>query len=250
MRVLFAGPSLHGTEWACDRERVVEGVRCRGPAAQGDITRAVLEGATAIGLVDGRFEDVAAPWHKEILYALGEGVQMLGAASMGALRAAECAPFGMIGIGIVFERYASGELVDDAAVAQLHAPPELGSFPLTEALVNVEASVERFSKLRAITHEEAERIEASARALFFKERAWPTILNRAGLDAGARANRLTELVRRCRVDVKREDALVLARYLAYVDPVRQSPPNDWCIEQTPTWMMTLQRASAAARPVQ
>ena len=63
-----------------------------------------------IGLVDGRYEDIAAVWHKEILYAIEQGALVFGAASMGALRAAECADFGMIGVGAVFERYRSGEL--------------------------------------------------------------------------------------------------------------------------------------------
>ena len=114
---------------------------CRGPARQGDIARAALEGASAIGLVDGLYEDVAAPWHKEILFALAQGVTVLGGASIGALRAAECAAFGMIGVGDIFESYVSGARVDDSDVAQLHAPAELDYAPLTEALVNVEATL-------------------------------------------------------------------------------------------------------------
>ena len=243
MKVLLAGPSLHGTAWASGQ---FEGVECRGPAAQGDIARAVVEGATAIGLIDGRYEDVAAPWHKEILYAIEEGVQMFGAASMGALRAAECADFGMIGIGRVFERYVSGELTDDAAVAQVHAPPELNHLPLTEALVNVEATIEHFRKLRAITDAEAERLDASARALFFKERTYKRILANAGFDKGDRGKRLADLIRRCRVDVKRQDALLLVEYLAHLDPVRLAPPTAWRLQPTPTWLMTLERARKSA----
>ena len=242
MKVLFAGPSLHGTNWRNDRRVDLAEIVCRGPACQGDIARAVVEGATAIGLVDGRFEDVAAVWHKEILYALEQGVQVFGAASMGALRAAECADFGMIGIGTVFERYWSGELVDDAAVAQLHAPPELDYAPLTEALVNVEATIERFLKLRAVTKAEAASLDASARALFFKERTWPRILAHAGLDQGARGKRLLDLVKRCKLDVKQQDAVLLVAYLSYLDPLRQDPPEGWRLKSTDTWARTLERA--------
>jgi hypothetical protein len=129
MKVLFVGPTLYG-EIAGDRLDRAPELRCRGPARQGDIARAVLDGATAIGLVDGRYEDVAAPWHKEILFALRHGVAVLGGGSIGALRAVECAPFGMIGIGAIFEAYASGARVDDSDVAQLHAPAELDYAPL------------------------------------------------------------------------------------------------------------------------
>ena len=47
------------------------------------MAKAVIEGATVIGLIDGFFENVASVWHKEILFALSEGVQVFGAASMG-----------------------------------------------------------------------------------------------------------------------------------------------------------------------
>ena len=76
------------------------------PARQGDIYRAVRAlRPVAVGLVDGRFLDTGTVWHREILWALSEGVHVFGAASMGALRAAELAPFGMRGIGQVFAAY-------------------------------------------------------------------------------------------------------------------------------------------------
>jgi hypothetical protein len=239
MKVLFAGPSLHGFDFS---RAALDGIDCRGPAAQGDIARAVMEGATAIGLVDGRYEDVAAPWHKEILYAIASGVEVYGAASMGALRAAECAEFGMIGVGSVFERYRSGDLTDDAAVAQVHGPAELGYLPLSEALVNVEATIARFRALRAISEEEAVALEGAARALFFKDRTYPEILAEAGLASGERGRRLKELIRRCRVEVKREDASVLYNYLAFLDPVRKPAPAEWQFNSTTTWNLTLERA--------
>lgn len=244
MKVLFAGPSLYGTKWAPDRN---DDLVCREPAGQGDIARAAVEGASAIGLIDGRYEDVAAVWHKEILFALEAGVQVYGAASMGALRAAECAAFGMIGIGAVFERYHSGELTDDAAVAQLHAPAELDHAPLTEALVNVEATIVHFAKLGAISREEAQRLDESARALFFKDRTYPRILEHAGLHQGSRGEQLRALIKRCHVDVKRQDALALLAYMEYLEPERGTPP-DWRLQPTATWMLTLKRAQDGVAP--
>ena len=52
-----------------------------------------------------------------------------GGGSLGALRAAECAHFGMIGVGEIFTRYMSGDLVDDCAVAQLHGRPSSTTCP-------------------------------------------------------------------------------------------------------------------------
>lgn len=74
---------------------------------------------------------------KEILDLLHRGVHVWGASSMGALRAAELAPFGMRGFGRVFESYVQGEIEGDDEVAVLHAPEEMGYAVLTKSLVNV-----------------------------------------------------------------------------------------------------------------
>ena len=99
------------------------------PARQGDIYRAVRHYAPrAIGLIDGAFAEVRAVWHREILWALSQGVHVFGAASMGALRAVELAPFGMRGVGAVYQAYQTGvwpgfdelfEDDDEVAVLQL-----------------------------------------------------------------------------------------------------------------------------------
>ncbi len=85
MKVIFVGPSLpDAASFAGDDAFVCP------PAVQGDVLAAVKRGASVIGLIDGGFEYTAPVWHKEILYALSQNVAVLGAASMGALRAAEC----------------------------------------------------------------------------------------------------------------------------------------------------------------
>ena len=78
----------------------------------------------AIGIIDGYFENIPSVWHKEILWAMSQGIHVFGSASMGALRAAELAPFGMEGVGAIFEAYRDGWLEDDDEVASedgLHA---------------------------------------------------------------------------------------------------------------------------------
>ena len=132
--VVFAGPSLAGTA-------APEGVTLAPPAAAGDLYRAARAGARVIGLVDGVFEDRPTVWHKEILWALDRGARVLGAASVGALRAAECAAFGMEGIGRVFAAVRDGAIEDDSDLAVIHAPGALGWHPLTEARVNVRATL-------------------------------------------------------------------------------------------------------------
>jgi hypothetical protein len=114
-RVIFVGPSLYALE--------IEHHTCEmwcPPAAHGDLIRAVLEfSPKQIVLIDGVFHQSLAVWHKEIVFALLEGIVCIGAASMGALRAAELWRYGMIGVGEIFEMYRDGE-EDDSLVAMTY----------------------------------------------------------------------------------------------------------------------------------
>jgi hypothetical protein len=202
MRVLFAGPSLYGVE------PDLTGITALPPARQGDIARAVLDGAGSIGLVDGYFDAVAAPWHKEILFALERGVTMLGASSMGALRAAECAAYGMRPVGVIARDYFNGTLDDDAAVAISHGPEELGYPPLTEPLVNVKPTLHRLRTLQLIDEQEHVRLWARACGLYFKDRSVEAMFESAELAAAYEAHRINR---------KADDALQL------VDELRLCP---------------------------
>ncbi len=233
MKILFAGPTLFG-EVANGALLCAPDISCSGPAGQGDIARAVLDGATSIGLIDGRYEDVASPWHKEILFALSNGVRMFGAASLGALRAAECAPFGMVGIGQIFERYRSGELVDDSDVAQLHGPAELSYCPLTEALVNVEATLRNLVQCGEIAPEVGARLDAVARETFFKELTYDTVLARSDLGA-SEIDTLRAKLARGKVDLKRLDGRQLVDVLIAQPDIRRSSDFDWRMATPPTW---------------
>jgi hypothetical protein len=240
MKILFAGPSLSGTEFVPVRageDRVLPdyGLTCRGPAKCGDITHAVDQGFRVIGLVDGRFEDVAAVWHKEILHALSAGATVYGAASMGALRAAECHPFGMIGIGKVFERYAFGGLENDAAVAQVHAPAEFGYVAFSEAMVTIDATLDAALAAGAITDEEHALIRTKADGVFFKERTWRRIFDVVSPDIDRAAERLRPHIR----NIKRDDAELLLDVLLERKSVTmpQLAPDfaGWQFNETSQW---------------
>ena len=147
----------------------------------------------------------------------------------------------MIGVGEIFARYVSGDLIDDSAVAQLHAPAELGYLPLTEALVNVEATIRRVAALGRIDAAAARALEASARGLFFKRLTYEAAA--AGADAPAETLRL--LVAH-RVDQKREDALALVARLAAHPDARGAKPA-WTLARPSAWRKQLERLAAARR---
>jgi hypothetical protein len=201
--VVFAGPSLY----AVPPEQLA-GIDLRPPAGKGDVLAALHSGATAIGIVDGTFEYGASVWHKEILFAIRQGAAVFGAASMGALRAAECADFGMVGIGRVFADYASGRRRADGDVAIVHAPAALGYKPLTEALVDMDATLERMQAAGSITKHLAQKLGKAGASLHFKDRTWARVVAAVDSDEITK-EALPRLLQTHRVSVKTEDALAL-----------------------------------------
>ena len=151
------------------------------PAKQGDVYRAVsLLRPRAIGIVDGYFRSVPSVWHKEILWAMHHGVHVFGAASMGALRAAELAPFGMRGIGRIFEAFRDGALArcgdepfeDDDEVAVVHGPAELGYVAGSEAMVNIRCTLADAQAAGVFDAATCVRLASIAKAMFFPERSY------------------------------------------------------------------------------
>ena len=209
--IVFCGPSL-----AADEARSVLDVDVRPPAARGDVLRAALDSPSAIGLIDGYFSRVPSVWHKEILWAMSRGIRVFGAASMGALRAAELAVFGMEGVGAIFEQFVSGELSDDDEVAVVHASPELGYRALSEAMVNIRATLAAARQDAIVSDLTASQLESSAKRLEYPLRSYQALLaqgRQAKLDAGELARFETWLVDG-RVNQKRADALAMLRRMA------------------------------------
>src|SRR6266568_28399 len=113
--IVFSGPSLPPS-----KAPVYPGLEWRPPVRQGDVYMAAQSRPALIGIIDGYYETVATVWHKEILWAMAQGIHVYGAASIGALRAAELADFGMKGIGAIFRLFYTAALQDDDEVAVLH----------------------------------------------------------------------------------------------------------------------------------
>jgi hypothetical protein len=196
---LFIGPTLPRAETAALGDFV-----CLPPVAQGDVLRSAKARPQAIGIVDGYFDGAPAVWHKEILWALTQGIHVFGSASMGALRAAELHPFGMRGVGRIFEAYRSGEIEDDDEVAVLHGPAETGYVALSEPLVNIRVTMEEAERAGVVGPEMRVAVMGRAKDLFYHERSWERILATAG--AADDVRRLCEWLPTGRVDQKQRDA--------------------------------------------
>ena len=174
---IFAGPSLP----AGARPTLADVVFLRDPPSKAySFTPSPgAGGVCAIGLIDGYFERMPAVWHKEILWALSEGVHVFGAASMGALRAAELAAFGMVGVGRVYADFACGQLTDDDEVTLVHADADQAYRPLSEAMVNIRATLAAAERGGVLSPEQAATLIATTKQLFYPERSFPALLETA-----------------------------------------------------------------------
>ena len=106
---LFAGPSLQHLN-----TENMPWLSVYGPACQSDIYSELNHNNyERIILADGLYRSIPAPWHKEIMLCLEMGIEVIGVASLGALRAAELEDYGMKGSGRVFE-YIRDNIVDDS----------------------------------------------------------------------------------------------------------------------------------------
>ncbi|MFF9451190.1 TfuA-like protein [Streptomyces althioticus] len=95
---VFVGPSLPRSE----PQLAAADVRVWPPAQHGDLFAPEISSDDTVVLIDGVYHQAPALRHKEILAAMGRGIRMVGAASIGALRAAELAPYGMHGVGRIY----------------------------------------------------------------------------------------------------------------------------------------------------
>jgi hypothetical protein len=125
-------------------------------------------------LVTGSFYQSLSVWHKEIAWALQiPGIKgVYGAASMGALRAADLADFGMIGSGKIFSWYYEGVTFDESEVAAVYQQgrDEFSYTSYTIPLVNVRGALLKALESEVLELEEAEEIFTQARAIHWTER--------------------------------------------------------------------------------
>ena len=215
--VVFTGPTLPAAE-----AQAALSCLALPPARQGDVWRAVhAHRPAAIGLIDGVFLHEPAVWHREILWALSQGVHVFGAASMGALRAAELAAFGMRGVGRIFEAYRDGAwpgfaepFEDDDEVAVIHAPAEMGTRALSDAMVDLRDTLLEAEAAGVIDRRARDTLAATLKRLPFPERSFAALAEAARSTSGVDAGKLLAWLPGGRVARKRLDALELLRAMA------------------------------------
>lgn len=198
--VVFLGPSLPEAE-----AREILDADYRPPAKRGDLFKAAKDGAEVICLIDGVFFQDCSVAHKEVLYALDQGVKVIGASSMGALRASELDVYGMEGVGEIYEAYKSGELVSDDEVALMFDPYTFE--PLSEPLVNIRHNLKIALREGVLDEESRQVLLQEAMSLYFPERTYDKIISACkGRVTEEILGRFKSFIDTERSDLKKEDA--------------------------------------------
>ena len=181
------------------------------PVCLGDLYRLLPEPVETIVLIDGLFDGTTPVWHREILAQLEAGRQVIGASSMGALRAVELEPYGMLGCGDIYRWYKEGIIDGDDEVALLHGTRELDYVKLSEPLVNV-----RWNLIRAVADGVLDDVASSrllqhAKSLYFGDRTIQNLLTNSGIGEDQKLA-LDHWWKQHYVDLKRKDAIAALKF--------------------------------------
>lgn len=172
--VIFLGPSV-----SREKARNILDADYRPPAKKGDLLRlasSMKNDVKMVGLVDGLFLQDYPPTPIEVYQlATKKKILVVGAASLGALRAVELEKFGMIGIGKIFELYKTGKIDGDDEVAVTF---EEGQHVLqSEAMIDIRFNLFIARKKGIIDESTKRAIAKVAKNVYFPYRNYSDILD-------------------------------------------------------------------------
>ncbi|MCP1715098.1 hypothetical protein J2T58_000946 [Methanocalculus alkaliphilus] len=196
--VVFLGPSLPHDE----ARAICPGATFLPPVRRGDLLAVSGSDVSVVCIIDGYFFQDAAVGHREILSLLKAGKRVIGASSMGALRAAELDTLGMEGVGLIYSLYRDGTLVSDDEVALVFDPESW--LPLSDPLINIRCTLRLAEEKGILTRDERQLLLRTAIDLFYPERTFDRL---AGMVSPDRRGAFVAFTQRSAVDQKRNDAI-------------------------------------------
>jgi ribosomal protein S12 methylthiotransferase accessory factor len=211
--IIFVGPSIP-LDLA---KRTLPGADFRPPIRRGDLID--IPAGSIVGIIDGVFAQMLAISPGEIREAVDRGVAIYGAASIGALRAAEVPQ--VIGVGRIFEMYRTGMIERDDEVA-LSIDADTYE-PLTESLVNVRYAVERLVRSATLSRDAGDALIDACARLHYTERTFKNIFRNSKLAHNTDADDIIRLLRN--FNLKQDDAQLLLETIALVKPLTAIQPS-------------------------
>jgi hypothetical protein len=185
----------------------------RPPARKGDFNRLAKEGVQFVGFIDGVFLQDYPPTPIEVYNLLqNKNITLVGAASLGALRAVELEKFGMIGVGRIFELYKKGTLDSDDEVAVTFSEQD---YKLqSEALIDIRYTLYHAYKDGIIDKKTKKILVKTAKNIYFPYRTYSELFERINGTIEERVLQdLEAYVKTHRKSLKEEDAVKLIEFI-------------------------------------
>jgi hypothetical protein len=210
--IVYLGPTLR-------REEAVKILDAdyREPAKKGDFLMLSQDSDEKkhVGFIDGVFLHDYPPPPIEVYHlATRKNIELIGASSLGALRAVELEKFGMKGIGKIFQLYKNGVLDADDEVAVTFVQ---GSNILqSEAMIDIRFNLFLAYKKGIITKETKKRFTKIAKGTYFPFRNYEDLINLTQQQYPSINNELENFrthILKNRDSLKSRDAIKLLKYL-------------------------------------
>jgi hypothetical protein len=173
------------------------------PIKRGDLAELSVKIKT-IGIIDGEFFQSLAVSPMEVLPLLDRGVKVYGSSSMGALRAVETYPYGMIGVGTIFELYRDSVIDADDEVALTYDPSTYR--PSSEPLVNIRFALKTAVQENLLAQSKADELIQTLKQIYFPFRSYQLVRQLCP--------ELKIFLDERRPNQKRDDAILLLRTIA------------------------------------
>lgn len=209
---VFSGPTLEPSAIIASAPNA----RIHPPIKHGDLFDPRILPGDRVLIIDGLYHHTASIRHKEIIDALARDIDVVGTASLGALRAADLHTLGMRGVGTVFAHYRDGVVTDDSEVAVAHSATGDQS-SLTMALVNFRHMLDLAAAAGVVEPCDAVAARNAVAEIYYPERTFSRVTTElATLGQEVFADWLTaqRAANQFFGDLKRDDALAALSFCA------------------------------------
>ncbi len=213
--IIYLGPTLRKEEAL----KILD-ADYRDPAKKGDFLMLSQDSDEKkyVGFIDGVFLHDYPPPPIEVYHlATRKNIELLGASSLGALRAVELEKFGMKGIGKIFQLYKNGiiDADDEVAVTFVRGSNILQS----EAMIDIRFNLFLAYKKGIITNDTKKRFVKIAKGIYFPFRNYEDIINLTQQQYPSIHDELENFrahILQNRDSLKARDAVKLLKYLKTV----------------------------------
>jgi hypothetical protein len=213
--IVYLGPTLNREE----ASKILD-ADYRDPAKKGDFLRLSLtsDEKKYVGFIDGVFLHDYPPSPIEVYHlATRKNIELIGASSLGALRAVELEKFGMKGIGKIFQLFKNGILNADDEVAVTFVRDK--NILQSEALIDIRFNLFLAYKKGIITKQTKKRSVKIAKNIYFPFRNYDDIIKLTQEQfpsIHAELENFRDYILKNRDSLKARDAIKLLKYLKTV----------------------------------